>query len=86
MGFVIINGAYFELLGFRLLGVVMYVCICQDINDHQINNAIHQGVDSLDKLKETLGVATCCGCCEPMVQDLLEDYHNHATAIDAMAI
>lgn len=53
----------------------MYVCICHDVKDSQIINAINQGINSMEALKCKLDVATCCGCCEPMVQDLLDEYH-----------
>lgn len=63
----------------------MYVCICHDIKDSQIACAISQGVDTLDALKASLGVATCCGCCEPMVQDLLDEHAPKVIAVDALA-
>lgn len=64
----------------------MYVCICRDIKDSQIKTAIHQGMDTIDKLKRALDVATCCGCCEPMVQDLLDErLAKKSLAIDIMA-
>lgn len=64
----------------------MYVCICHDIKDSQIKTAIHQGIDTMDKLKCTLEVATCCGCCKPMVQDLLDEHFSNKTlSTDIMA-
>lgn len=63
----------------------MYVCICHDIKDKQIKNALNQGVTSMSALKDELGVATCCGCCEPMVQDLLDEYHANVSIVDVMA-
>lgn len=64
----------------------MYVCICHDVKDTQIKTAMQQGIDSMCGLKNALGVATCCGCCEPMVQDLLDEHHKNAIAIDVMAV
>lgn len=63
----------------------MYVCICHDIKDSQIKTAINQGLDTMIALKDGLSVATCCGCCEPMVQDLLDEHHAKLMTIDAMA-
>ncbi|AAZ18928.1 putative bacterioferritin-associated ferredoxin [Psychrobacter arcticus 273-4] len=54
---------------------LMYVCICNDVKEKQIKAAIASGIDTLDGLKDTLDVATCCGCCEPMVNDYLEEHH-----------
>ena len=63
----------------------MYVCICHDIKDSQIRTAMTQGIDTMQGLQCALNVASCCGCCEPMVQDLLDEHHRNAVAIDAMA-
>lgn len=63
----------------------MYICICHDIKDSQIKTAINQGIDSLESLQDTLLVGTCCGCCVPMVQDLLDEHHHKLSVIDAMA-
>ncbi|WP_227429145.1 bacterioferritin-associated ferredoxin [Psychrobacter sp. I-STPA6b] len=54
----------------------MYVCICNDVKERQIKTAIAAGVDTLDGLKSALDVATCCGCCEPMVNDYLDEHHK----------
>ncbi len=51
----------------------MYVCICNDVNDKQIKQAIKQGNDSLQKLQHCLDVATCCGQCEDTVIEILEE-------------
>lgn len=64
----------------------MYVCICHDIKDSQLKTAMTQGIDTMDALKETLGVATCCGCCEPMVQDLLDEHRSTVISINAMDV
>ena len=60
----------------------MYVCICNDVKEKQIKAAIASGIDTLDGLKDTLDVATCCGCCEPMVNDYL---HEHHAKLDVLA-
>ncbi len=73
------------LTSFVYKGMIMYVCICHDIKDSQIKNAISQGVDTLQKLQDTLAVATCCGCCQPMVQDLLDEHHAKVSVIDVIA-
>ncbi len=42
------------------------------------------GVDSMNALKDSLDVANCCGCCEPMIQDLLDEHHTNK--VDTLAI
>lgn len=54
----------------------MYVCICNDVKEKQIKTALASGVDTMEGLKSALDVATCCGCCEPMVQDYLDEHHS----------
>lgn len=53
----------------------MYVCICNAVKEAQIKNAIAQGHDSLEALQNVLDVATCCGGCQPMVEDYLAEHH-----------
>lgn len=62
----------------------MYVCICHDVKDTQIKTAIQQGVDTLDALQNELLVGTCCGCCVPMVKDLVDEHHAKFV-LDAMS-
>ena len=51
----------------------MYVCICQAITDGQIRKAVDAGIDSVDKLRDTLGVASCCGSCEKDAEALVNE-------------
>lgn len=43
------------------------------------------GVDSMQALQDTLEVATCCGCCEPMVNDLLDEHHANKVDSDLVS-
>lgn len=49
----------------------MYVCICNQVTDHEIHGAVHLGVSTLDELAETLGVGTCCGRCRDCAKQVL---------------
>ena len=60
----------------------MIVCICHNVKDRQIKAAMASGVDSMQALQDTLDVATCCGCCEPMVNDLLDEHHANKVDSD----
>ena len=51
----------------------MYVCICQAITDRQIERAVDSGIDSVDALRDTLGVASCCGSCEVTAETIVAD-------------
>ena len=64
----------------------MYVCICHDVKDSQIKTALSSsGVSGMKGLQESLSVGTCCGCCVPMVQDLIDEHQANVIAIDVMA-
>jgi len=56
----------------------MYVCICKQITDDQIAEAVEQGHDTLDALGEKLGVGSNCGCCRNFTSTLIGEL-----AIDA---
>ncbi len=53
----------------------MYVCNCNAITDREIRAAASLGDVTFDDLRRDLGVATCCGKCEPAARALL-----HASA------
>lgn len=50
----------------------MYVCICKNVTEKDIKRAVRDGACSFDCLQERLEVSTCCGQCEPVVADCLE--------------
>lgn len=64
----------------------MYVCVCNAITERDIRGAVTLGAASVDDLKATLGVATCCGRCEESARQLLcnadADAHEHGGAGD----
>jgi len=51
----------------------MYICICNAITEREVRGAVTLGCNSLGDLKRDLGVATCCGKCEPEARRLLRD-------------
>ena len=42
----------------------MYICLCKEITDHQIKDAVEEGIASFEDLQQQLGVATQCGECK----------------------
>ena len=42
----------------------MYICICNEITDTQIKQAVADGVGSFQDLQQQLGVAQQCGECK----------------------
>ena len=49
----------------------MYICLCNNVNDTQIRGAVAQGASSLDDLRDALGVASQCGQCACMAEEVL---------------
>ncbi len=42
----------------------MYICICNQVTDRQIQQAVNDGVSSFSEIQSELGVATKCGECK----------------------
>lgn len=49
----------------------MIVCICNNISDREIRQAIELGITSMDELRADLGLATCCGQCASTAEEIL---------------
>jgi bacterioferritin-associated ferredoxin len=49
----------------------MYICICQAVTDSEIRACVSLGANSLDELREHLGVAAGCGQCASAAAALL---------------
>jgi bacterioferritin-associated ferredoxin len=49
----------------------MIVCVCNNISDREIRQAVDLGVSSIDELRRDLGVATCCGKCATYAEEVL---------------
>lgn len=51
----------------------MYVCICHAITDKQIQSEVYKGAICLKSLQKKLPVATCCGTCACVAQDIIDE-------------
>jgi bacterioferritin-associated ferredoxin len=49
----------------------MYVCICNAVTDREIRQCAELGARTVDELRDSLGVASCCGKCEPAAREVL---------------
>ena len=52
----------------------MYICICEQVTDRQIKNAIENGATSMCKLRKELGVASQCGKCGRCAKAMLDEH------------
>jgi bacterioferritin-associated ferredoxin len=51
----------------------VYVCLCNGVTENQIRDAASEGAVSLHELRNSLGVATCCGRCAECALEILEE-------------
>ncbi len=49
----------------------MIVCVCNNISDREIRQAVDLGLSSMAELRQDLGVATCCGKCTSCARQVL---------------
>lgn len=51
----------------------MYVCVCNAVSDRAIEEAVDGGVRTYEALQAETGCGTCCGCCEPVAIQVMEE-------------
>ena len=51
----------------------MYVCICNNVTERDIHQAVNDGAYSLECLARELAVSTCCGQCRCIAGDVLHE-------------
>ena len=49
----------------------MIVCVCTNISDRELRQAVDLGLSSMAELRRDLGVATCCGKCASCARQVL---------------
>ena len=64
----------------------MIVCVCNNISDREIRQAVDLGLSSMDELRRDLGVATCCGKCDSCARQVLDAHLASATADTKTAV
>jgi len=62
----------------------MIVCICNNISDRQIRQAVNSGMNSMSELRNELGVGTCCGKCHTCAKQVLQECREEASAAQAI--
>ncbi len=51
----------------------MIVCVCNNVSDREITQAVEFGAASMDDLQRDLGVASCCGQCHSCAKQVLNE-------------
>ena len=60
----------------------MIVCICHNVSERDIRQAVDSGLSSMPELRDQLDVGTCCGkchsCAKTVLRECLEDGEREA--------
>ena len=51
----------------------MIVCICNNVSERKIRQAVDGGMVSMPQLRDCLSVGTCCGKCHPHAKQVLRE-------------
>lgn len=52
---------------------IMIVCICNNIPESEIRQAVQAGLVTMSSLRKELGVANCCGKCHTCAKQILQE-------------
>lgn len=61
----------------------MIVCVCNNISDREIRQAVDLGLNSMSDLRKELGVGACCGKCVSCAREVM---HEHLDGKSATAV
>ncbi len=64
----------------------MYVCLCNNVTDRDIRKAVRSGCRRLEDLSAELGVATNCGSCADLAEELLAEADRPAMPVAGPAL
>jgi bacterioferritin-associated ferredoxin len=60
----------------------MIVCVCNNISDREIRQAVDLGINSMAELHKELGVGTCCGKCVSCAREVLHAHLDPTTVTE----
>lgn len=64
----------------------MIVCICHNVSESKIRQAIDTGITSMYQLRDRLGVGTCCGKCHSCAKTVLRECLEEGARDEASAM
>jgi bacterioferritin-associated ferredoxin len=59
----------------------MIVCVCNNISDREIRQAVDLGLSSMSELHKELGVGTCCGKCVSYAREVMNEHLASSTTV-----
>jgi bacterioferritin-associated ferredoxin len=57
----------------------MYVCLCNAVTDREIRQCIALGAETFEQVRDSLGVSSCCGRCEPAAREIVIERQTLST-------
>lgn len=51
----------------------MIICICNNVSERDIRQAVRSGVTTINGLRDELGVSACCGKCRSCAKKVLHE-------------
>lgn len=60
---------------------IMIVCVCNNISDREIRQAVDLGLTSMADLYKELGVGTCCGKCVSYAREVMHEHLESKTTV-----
>ena len=65
-------------------GKFMIVCICNNVSDRKIRQAVDAGMTTMSQMRERLDVGTCCGKCNSCAKTILRERLEQANQAQPM--
>ncbi|HBI69335.1 MAG TPA: 2Fe-2S ferredoxin [Massilia sp.] len=63
----------------------MIVCVCNNISDREIRQAMDLGITSVAELRQELGLGTCCGKCVSYAREVLNEHIDSKTTVTELS-
>jgi bacterioferritin-associated ferredoxin len=63
----------------------MIICVCNNVSEHKVRQAVQAGIQSLSELRSQLDVGNCCGKCNGCAKRLLRECLSGANDNAAVA-
>ena len=64
----------------------MYVCVCNAVKERDLRKAAASGCRSFGEVQALTKVSTCCGRCEPMAREIVDETLGRRCALDPAAL
>lgn len=59
----------------------MIICICNNVSERDIHNAVRAGITTINGLRDELGVSACCGKCRSCAKKVLSEIQDEQSGI-----